>query len=180
MALRDAELLERCRPPCTRDCKGFHVEIQHFTQCAAIAAAVNASAAIDPLSGLAVNALVTAALDAVVKSKVVFTLNNPTIGAALAATLTTTSYLASRAVSPFADNGYGVIFADTSQKLLVHEPFLCAACNLYLFPPSDGKLSHQQVGGKAIAHSATHRRRRYGSTGTATQAQVPQFRFERL
>jgi hypothetical protein len=32
MAFRDAELLERFRPPCTRDCKGFHVEIQDFTQ----------------------------------------------------------------------------------------------------------------------------------------------------
>ena len=31
-ALRDADLLERFRPPCTRDCKGFHVEIQDFTQ----------------------------------------------------------------------------------------------------------------------------------------------------
>ena len=85
---------------------------------------------IDPLSGLAVNALVTAALDAVVKSKVVFTPNNPTIGASVAATVTTTSYVAGQAASPFADNGYGVIFADPSQKLLVHEPFLCAACSL--------------------------------------------------
>ena len=32
VALRDAELLERFRPPCTRDCKGFHVEIQDFAQ----------------------------------------------------------------------------------------------------------------------------------------------------
>src|SRR6516225_6639133 len=32
VALRDAELLERLRPPCTRDCKGFHVTIQDFTQ----------------------------------------------------------------------------------------------------------------------------------------------------
>src|SRR5260370_32575079 len=32
VALRDAELLERFRPPCTRDCKGFHVELQDFTQ----------------------------------------------------------------------------------------------------------------------------------------------------
>src|SRR3984957_7473659 len=32
VALRDAELLERFRPSCTRDCKGFHVEIQDFTQ----------------------------------------------------------------------------------------------------------------------------------------------------
>src|SRR6185312_2560148 len=32
LALRDAELLERFRPPCTRDCEGFHVELQDFTQ----------------------------------------------------------------------------------------------------------------------------------------------------
>jgi hypothetical protein len=32
MALRDAELFECFRPPCTWDCKGFHVEIQDFTQ----------------------------------------------------------------------------------------------------------------------------------------------------
>jgi hypothetical protein len=32
VALRDAELLERFRPPCTRDCKGFHVDLQDFTQ----------------------------------------------------------------------------------------------------------------------------------------------------
>ena len=32
VALRDAELLERFRPPCTRDCKGFYVERQDFTQ----------------------------------------------------------------------------------------------------------------------------------------------------
>jgi hypothetical protein len=32
VALRDAELLERFRPPCARDCKSFHIEIQDFTQ----------------------------------------------------------------------------------------------------------------------------------------------------
>src|SRR5271170_3632766 len=32
VALRDAELFECFRPPFTRDCKGFHVEIQDFTQ----------------------------------------------------------------------------------------------------------------------------------------------------
>src|SRR5579863_9469951 len=32
VALRDAELFERCRPPCTRDCKGFYVEFEDFTQ----------------------------------------------------------------------------------------------------------------------------------------------------
>jgi hypothetical protein len=30
--LRDAELLERVRPTCTRYCNGFHVEIQDLTQ----------------------------------------------------------------------------------------------------------------------------------------------------
>jgi hypothetical protein len=101
-----------------------------LTIAAAIVAAVNASTVIDPLSGLAVNALVTAALDGVVKSKVVFTQKNPTIGVSVAATVTTTSYVAGQAASPFADDGYGVIFADPGQKLLVHEPFLCAACSL--------------------------------------------------
>ena len=32
VALRDAELLERFRPPCTWDRKGFYVECQDFTQ----------------------------------------------------------------------------------------------------------------------------------------------------
>ena len=32
VALRDAELLERFRPPCTRDCKRFHVKRQDVTQ----------------------------------------------------------------------------------------------------------------------------------------------------
>src|ERR1700675_4616925 len=32
LALRDTELLECFRPACTRDCKGFYVERQYFTQ----------------------------------------------------------------------------------------------------------------------------------------------------
>jgi len=32
VAFRDAELLERFRPLCTRDCKGLYVERQDFTQ----------------------------------------------------------------------------------------------------------------------------------------------------
>ena len=32
VALRDAELLERFRPPCARNRKGFYVECQDFTQ----------------------------------------------------------------------------------------------------------------------------------------------------
>jgi hypothetical protein len=101
-----------------------------LTIAAAIVAAVNSSTVVDPLSGLAVKALVSAALDSVTKSKVVFTPVNPTVGASVAASVTATSYVAGQATAPFADNGYGVIFADPNQKLLVHEPFLCAACNL--------------------------------------------------
>jgi hypothetical protein len=37
VALRNAELLERFRPPCTWDCKGFYVECQDFTQLSAAA-----------------------------------------------------------------------------------------------------------------------------------------------
>ena len=40
VALRDAELLERFRPPCTRDCKGFYVEFQDFTQLSATSSAL--------------------------------------------------------------------------------------------------------------------------------------------
>ncbi len=101
-----------------------------LTIAAAIVAAVNAPGVIDPLSGLAVNVLVTAALDSTTKSKVVFTQNNPTIGVSVAATVTATSYTAGQAAPPFADNGYGVLFADTNAKLLLQEPFLCAACSL--------------------------------------------------
>jgi peptidoglycan hydrolase-like protein with peptidoglycan-binding domain len=100
------------------------------TIAAAIAASINASAAIDPLTGLAVNVLVAAAPDATVKSKVLLTPKNPTVGFSVAASATATSYVAGRAVSPFADNGYGTLFADPNQRLMVHEPFLCAACNI--------------------------------------------------
>jgi hypothetical protein len=40
VALRDTELLERFGPPCTRDGKGFHVEIQDFPNWAATSSAL--------------------------------------------------------------------------------------------------------------------------------------------
>ena len=55
---------------------------------------------------------------------------DPTVGFQVSVSATATSYAAGRAASPFADNGYGVLFADGTQKLLAHEPLLCAACNL--------------------------------------------------
>ena len=39
VALRDAEL-SNARPPCTRDCKGFHVEIRDSPNCSATSSAV--------------------------------------------------------------------------------------------------------------------------------------------
>ena len=91
---------------------------------------INGSNVVDPLTGLAVNSLVSAAPDATVKSVVVLTAQNSTVGFTLGAAMSTTAYLAARAPSPFADNGYGVYFSDTSQTLLMHEPLLCAACSL--------------------------------------------------
>ena len=40
VALRDAELFERFRPPCTRDCKGFHVETRTSPNCSATSSAL--------------------------------------------------------------------------------------------------------------------------------------------
>jgi hypothetical protein len=85
---------------------------------------------VDPETGLVVDALVFAALDSSVKTKLVLTAQNPTVGFTVAATMSTTSYAAGRAPSPFADNGSGIYLQDPSQKLLMHEPLLCAACNL--------------------------------------------------
>ena len=97
---------------------------------AAIVAAVNGSGTVDPVTGLAVSALVSASQDASVKTQIDFAAVNPTVGFALAASATTTSFVAGRAASPFEDDGYGDVLTDPSQKLLVHEPFLCAACSL--------------------------------------------------
>ena len=47
VALRDAELLERFRPPCTWDRKGFYVECQDLTQ---LRRATSSALTIDPNS----------------------------------------------------------------------------------------------------------------------------------
>ena len=95
--------------------------------------AVNATTAADPYCDRALNTIVAAS-----SSNGVVTLISAGVGAPFALTCSVqpafaafvTSYLIGQAASPFADNGFGVIFADWTQKLLVHEPFLCAACNL--------------------------------------------------
>ena len=91
---------------------------------------INGSSVVDPMTGLPVNSLVSAAPDSTVKSNLVITAQNSTVGFTLAASMSTTTYVAGRAPSPFADNGYGVYLGDSSQRLLTHEPLLCAACNL--------------------------------------------------
>ncbi len=91
---------------------------------------INGSSAIDPVTGLPVDALVFAALGSTVKTQLVLTAKNATVGFTVAASMSTTSYAAGRAPSPFADNGSGLYLQDASQKLLMHEPMLCAACNL--------------------------------------------------
>ncbi len=77
---------------------------------------VNGSNVVDPVTGLAVNSLVSAAPDSNVKSNLVITAQNSNVGFTLAASMSTTSYVAGRALSPFADNGYGG-YLDGSQKL---------------------------------------------------------------
>ena len=101
-----------------------------LTTAANLVTLINGSSATDPQTGLAVDALVFAALDSTVKTKLVLTAQNATVGFTINASMSTTSYAAGRAPSPFADNGSGSYLQDNSQKLLMHEPLLCAACNL--------------------------------------------------
>lgn len=91
---------------------------------------INASTTVDPVTSLPVKALVSATLDPAVKTKLVLTAQNNSVGFSVSASMSTTSYVAGRAPSPFADDGSGTYLHDGSQKLLMHEPLLCAACNL--------------------------------------------------
>jgi hypothetical protein len=99
----------------------------------AIVAEINNSTIVDPVTGLAIKALVSAASllsDTPNLATIALAAVDPTVGFQVAASATETTFAAGRAASPFADNGYGVLFADAKQKLLVHEPLLSAACNL--------------------------------------------------
>ena len=97
------------------------------TIAAAIAAAVNAATATDPVTGLPLNAVVTASAAAGV---ITFTGLVPTTAFTLAAALSAGGYTAGRRNPPFADDGYGDFLTDPAQTLLGHEPTLCAACHL--------------------------------------------------
>jgi hypothetical protein len=95
---------------------------------AGIASAVNgATAAIDPISGQPLNAVVLAASNG---SGLTFTAVSAAVPFTFAVGTTASGYVAGRANPPFADNGYGKFLVDPSQTLFGHEPLICAACNL--------------------------------------------------
>jgi Neuraminidase-like domain/Putative peptidoglycan binding domain/Salmonella virulence plasmid 28.1kDa A protein len=92
-----------------------------------IAGAINAYAAVDPLTNVAVNLLVSAAAAAGV---ITITSRSATGGFSLTVSTSSGTYTAGVQPPPFADNGYGDFLADPSQTLFGHEPVLRAAFNL--------------------------------------------------
>ena len=101
-----------------------------LTIAAAIVAAVNASAIIDPLSGLAVNALVTAALDGVVKIQGGLHAEQPHHRRLGRGNRDDDVLYRRSGRLGLRRQRLWRHLRRSSQKLLVHEPFLCAACNL--------------------------------------------------
>ena len=97
------------------------------TIAAAIAALVNATDTADPVTGLPLNSVVTAAAAGGV---VTVTAASPTTRFTLTASLTAGGYTAGRQTPPFADDGYGDFLTDAAQTLFGHQPTLCAAFNL--------------------------------------------------
>ncbi len=100
------------------------------TIAAGIAAAINAATAGDPYSGLPLNSLVAA-----ISSGPEVTVTAVNAGAPFALTCSPDpanagTYVAGRALPPFAPGGDGDILADPSQTLLGHQSSLCAAANL--------------------------------------------------
>ena len=93
----------------------------------AIASAVNATAAVDPGTGLAMNALVRASASG---GSLTLTGLVGTAPFTLDTQLTVGGYTAGRQLPPFADDGYGDYLTAPGQTLLGHEPVLCAACNI--------------------------------------------------
>ena len=97
------------------------------TIAAAIAAAVNAATIADPVTGLPLNAAVTASAAGGV---ITLTATSSTTPFTLTADLAAGGYTAGRQAPPFADDGYGDYLTDATQTLFGHEPTLCAAFNL--------------------------------------------------
>jgi peptidoglycan hydrolase-like protein with peptidoglycan-binding domain len=92
-----------------------------------IAAAIDATTAIDPVTNVPLNQLVKAsAAGAVITVTVIQTTGT----FALAVSAQPGTYVAGTQPAPFADNGYGEFLADLSQTVFGHEPALRAAFNL--------------------------------------------------
>ena len=105
---------------------------------------INGATAADPVTGLPLNAVVTATADTTDPAKAVITVTGKsfTTPFTLAAAVSPSQYTAGRHTPPFADDGYGDFLADPTQTLLGHQPTLCAACNLTAaeFAPIAGAL----------------------------------------
>jgi hypothetical protein len=97
------------------------------TIAAAIAAIVSATTTTDPVTGLPLNAVITASAAGGVIS---LTAASPTTSFTLTASLTAGGYTAGRQTPPFDDDGYGDFLTDAAQTLFGHEPTLGAAFNL--------------------------------------------------
>jgi hypothetical protein len=92
-----------------------------------IASAINTPGISDPITGLALNTLVSASTAG---ATITVTAANATTAFTLAVSASQGAYTAGRLNPPFADNGYGVYLNDATQTLLGHQPLLCAGCNL--------------------------------------------------
>jgi len=97
------------------------------TIAAKIASAINAATTVDPVTGVALNQLVSAAA-----AGAVVTINaiQSTGTFSLAVSTESGTYTAGVQAAPFSDNGYGEFLADLSQTIFGHEPALRAAFNL--------------------------------------------------
>jgi hypothetical protein len=92
-----------------------------------IAAAINASTAIDPITNVVLNQLVSAAAASnVITIKALASTGSFTLALSFAAG----TYAAGIQPPPFADNGYGDFLADPTQTIFGHEPVLRAAFHL--------------------------------------------------
>jgi hypothetical protein len=103
----------------------------------AIANKINATMAADPVTGMSLNSVVTAAATErailhFTEGLVTITAQSPTTPFTFAVSMAVAGYTAGQATPQFADDGYGDFLTDSThtQTIFGHEPTLCAACNL--------------------------------------------------
>jgi hypothetical protein len=94
---------------------------------AEIASDIRAATAADPVTGLPISSVVNATANG---TTITVGGKSVTTQFTLAASVSPSQYTAGRQAPPFADDGYGNYLTDPGQKLLGHQPTLCAACNL--------------------------------------------------